>query len=58
MKALKLNTELTEINSNELFDVNGGIVITGTLVATAVGIFGGGIATGYAIGKIGKKILG
>ncbi len=54
-----LNLESFKVlETKDLINCEGGFVLTGSLVAAGIGIFGGGIATGYAIGKIGKKIFG
>lgn len=54
-----LNLENFEVlETKDLIDCEGGFILTGSLIATGIGIFASGIATGYAVGKIGKKIFG
>lgn len=43
------------LTSTEMIELDGGLVITGAMVATGIGCLGGGVAVGYAIGKIIKK---
>ena len=40
----------------ETMELDGGLIITGTMVATAIGCLGGGVAVGYAVGTIIEKI--
>lgn len=40
------------IDDNELVEISGGFVITGTMVAAGVGIVAGGVAVGYAAGTV------
>lgn len=42
----------TNIAENELMTLDGGFVITGTVVGIAVGCLAGGVAVGYAAGTI------
>ncbi|MFB1052267.1 Blp family class II bacteriocin [Paraliobacillus sp. JSM ZJ581] len=44
-----------DINKDELTAIDGGFVITGSMVVAGVGCIAGGVATGYAIGTIIKK---
>ncbi|WP_156413088.1 bacteriocin [Oceanivirga salmonicida] len=46
---------IKEINEKELMEINGGFVITGTMVATGIGIFVGGFVVGKGIGTMIKK---
>lgn len=41
-----------QLSSEELMNVDGGFVITGMMVAAAVGCIAAGVAVGYAIGTI------
>lgn len=38
----------------EMMEIDGGFILTGTMVAAGIGCIGGGVAVGYAIGKIIK----
>ena len=44
--------KFVEIPLEQMIEIDGGFVITGAMVATAIGCLAGGVAVGYAIGKI------
>lgn len=46
-----------ELSTEELMNADGGFVITGAMVATAVGCAASGVAVGYAIGTILEKVF-
>lgn len=45
-----MNTKFIALSDQELVEVEGGFVITGTMVGIGVGIFAESFAVGYAIG--------
>ena len=45
------------INNEDLLEVNGGLIITGTAVLAGIGALSGGVAVGYVVGKILRKIF-
>ena len=45
------------INNEDLLEVNGGLIITGTAVLAGIGTLSGGVAVGYGVGKILRKIF-
>lgn len=50
-----MNTNFVTLSEQELMEMEGGFVITGTMVGIGVGIFTGAFAVGYAIGQSTKK---
>lgn len=40
------------MSDKELLEVDGGFVITASMIATGAGILASGVAVGYAVGKI------
>ncbi|NQG19995.1 class IIb bacteriocin, lactobin A/cerein 7B family [Streptococcus suis] len=50
-----MNANFVALTDRELMDMEGGFVITGTMVGIGVGIFTGAFAVGYAIGQSTKK---
>lgn len=43
---------LENMSDKELLEVDGGFVITASMIATGAGILASGVAVGYAVGKI------
>lgn len=39
----------------QLEEIDGGLIITGTLVAAGIGVFAAGFGVGYSIGAANKK---
>ena len=48
---------LEELSYNEMIEVDGGLVITGMMVATGIGCLSGGVAVGYAVGKVIRRYI-
>ena len=48
-------TKYTELTQNELKEIEGGFIITGTMIGIGVGIFAGSFAVGYAIGQSNRR---
>ena len=49
--------QFKEMSADELMVTEGGIIVTGAMVATAIGCAAGGVAIGYAIGTIIEKVF-
>lgn len=45
------------INNEDLMKIDGGLVVTGSAVIAGITALGCGVAVGYAIGKIMRKIF-
>ncbi len=50
-----MNTSFVALSDQDLMDMEGGFVITGTMVGIGVGIFTGAFGVGYVIGQSTKK---
>lgn len=50
-----VNTNYVALTDEELMNMEGGFVITGTMVGIGVGIFAGSFGVGYMIGQSTKK---
>ncbi|WP_078552575.1 class IIb bacteriocin, lactobin A/cerein 7B family [Bacillus alkalicellulosilyticus] len=44
-----------DVSNAELMEVEGGLIITGMMVAAGIGCLAGGVAVGYAVGTIIKN---
>ena len=42
----------TSIENMEMMEIDGGFVITGTMIGVGAGILASGVAVGYAVGTI------
>ena len=45
---------LEALNSEDMMEIEGGFIVTGSMVVAGLGCLGVGVATGYAVGKIIK----
>ncbi|MBC1795440.1 class IIb bacteriocin, lactobin A/cerein 7B family [Listeria booriae] len=52
---MSLEQKFSVVSSEDLCEVNGGLIITGTLVAAGIGLFCATFGVGYAIGQAIKK---
>lgn len=47
---------LEALTSMEMMELDGGLVITGSMIVAGIACLGGGVAVGYAVGTIIEKI--
>ena len=50
-------TNFVELNMDELENMDGGFIVTGTMIATGIGCIASGVAVGYAVGTIFERFF-
>ena len=48
---------MVSMTRHEMIEVDGGLLITGTMVAAGIGCLSGGVAVGYAVGKVIRRYI-